>query len=182
VKRDKGVTVITTDETQTIFNIRPKHSRLFGYGEVRSAVLSLLAHGPRHGYGIMKDFASRIGPDYRANAGSVYPVLKQLETDGLVTCKTEDGRKTFSLTRDGKRELAKDPDALGRMILRRQREAATVTGPAGDVAASLHRLQKAAYKAAETIVGNLEREVRLRKALQEAAELFEEFGRSGAGS
>ncbi len=177
MKKDKSVTVIPTGEAQNIFNIRPKHARLFGYGEVRSAVLSLLAHGPRHGYGIMKDFASRIGPDYRANAGSVYPVLKQLEADGLLTCKTQDGRKTFSLTRDGKRELAKDPDALGRMILRRQQEAA-VAGPVGDVAEGMHRLQRSAYKAAETSVGNHARETRLRGVLQQAAELLEEFARN----
>ena len=67
--------------------IRPDlqgRTRFFGFGEVRLAVLSMIEEGPKHGYQIMKELASRLGSLHRVGSGTVYPVLKQLEHNGLV--------------------------------------------------------------------------------------------------
>ena len=56
-----------------------RHGRFFEAGEVRLAILSLLAEGPKHGYQLMKEMKDRSSGMYSASAGSVYPTLQQLE-------------------------------------------------------------------------------------------------------
>ena len=54
-------------------------------GDVRSAILTLLAEAPMHGYQIMQLLAERSGGIWQPSAGSIYPTLQQLEDEGLVT-------------------------------------------------------------------------------------------------
>jgi DNA-binding PadR family transcriptional regulator len=58
--------------------------RFFGPGEVRLALLSLVAEAPSHGYELMKKLEERSAGVYRASAGTVYPTLQQLEDEGLI--------------------------------------------------------------------------------------------------
>jgi DNA-binding PadR family transcriptional regulator len=85
---------------------------------VRLAILSLLTEAPKHGYQLMKELQDFSGGLYAASAGSVYPTLQQLETDGLVTVAVESGRRVYRLTRTGKKEAASDPEALRRIFER----------------------------------------------------------------
>ncbi len=150
-------------------------ARVFELGQVRLAVISLLANGPRHGYGIMKDLRERLGPRYRGSSGSVYPALKQLESEGLVTCETQAGRKQFTLTRTGKRELAKNAEACER-IWRRIDESQTSPLPVdGDVPTLLQRLLRAVYSASEASVGRPGLEAALRGLLGRMAAELETF-------
>jgi DNA-binding PadR family transcriptional regulator len=71
-------------------------------GNVRAAVLSLLAEEPRHGYAIMTELAERSGGLWRPSPGSVYPVLQQLQDEGLVSAESGEGRRVFSLTDEGR--------------------------------------------------------------------------------
>jgi DNA-binding PadR family transcriptional regulator len=80
---------------------RPRPRR----GDVRLAVLTLLAEQPMHGYQIITELGSRSGGVWRPSPGSVYPTLQQLQDEGLVTVAEEDGRRTFSLTDAGKAEV-----------------------------------------------------------------------------
>ena len=89
-----------------------RRGRFFEAGEVRLAILSLLAEGPKHGYQLMKEMKERSGGVYSASAGSVYPTLQQLEDEGLIVAEMQGGRRVYSLTEEGRRELAKDPDAV----------------------------------------------------------------------
>jgi DNA-binding PadR family transcriptional regulator len=86
--------------------------RFFETGEVRLAILSLLAEGPKHGYQLMKEMQDRSGGFYRASAGSVYPTLQQLEDEGLVRAETVGGRRVYQLTDEGRKELEADPDTV----------------------------------------------------------------------
>ena len=95
-------------------------SRFFGPGEVRLAILSLLTDGPRHGYELMKMLAQRSGGIYRASAGTIYPTLQQLEDEGLIKAEAQEGKRVFSITEEGKRELRLEDDAVER-IWRRAR-------------------------------------------------------------
>jgi DNA-binding PadR family transcriptional regulator len=63
-----------------------------GRGNVRAAILALLAEEPRHGYAIMTELAERSGGLWRPSPGSVYPVLQQLQDEGLVSVEEPDGR------------------------------------------------------------------------------------------
>ena len=73
-----------------------------GRGDVRAAVLSLLAERPMHGYQIIQEIGERSGGSWKPSAGSVYPTLQLLADEGLVQVEESNGRKTYSLTDAGK--------------------------------------------------------------------------------
>ncbi len=80
------------------FGGRPKVSR----GDVRIAILHLLAEEPMHGYQIMQELADRTDGLWRPSPGSVYPTLQQLEDEGLVKAEQSEGKNVFALTEDGR--------------------------------------------------------------------------------
>ncbi|HEY0813269.1 MAG TPA: PadR family transcriptional regulator [Pseudonocardia sp.] len=72
-------------------------------GDIRAAVLALVAEQPRHGYEIIQEIAERSSGAWRPSPGSVYPTLSQLEDEGLVRVEQADGRKVVHLTDEGTR-------------------------------------------------------------------------------
>jgi len=72
-------------------------------GDVRTAILLLLAEEPRNGYQLMQEIEERSEGVWRPSPGSVYPALQQLEDEGLVRTLESDGRKLFELTDAGKK-------------------------------------------------------------------------------
>lgn len=73
-----------------------------GRGDVRTAVLALLAEQPMHGYQIIREIDERSGGSWKPSPGSVYPTLQLLTDEGLITAQESDGRKTYSLTEAGR--------------------------------------------------------------------------------
>ena len=71
-------------------------------GDVRQALLTLLAEEPRNGYQLMQEIERRSEGVWRPSPGSVYPALQQLEDEGLVRAEESDGRKLFHLTEAGR--------------------------------------------------------------------------------
>ncbi len=59
-----------------------------------------------HGYEMLQELAHRTHDLWRPSPGSLYPALQLLEDQGLVRSVTEDGRRRFELTDDGRAELA----------------------------------------------------------------------------
>jgi DNA-binding PadR family transcriptional regulator len=81
-------------------------------GDVRLAILGLLAEGPQNGYAVIKTIAERTGGAWKPSPGSVYPTLQQLVDEELVV-STGDGRKTlFELTDAGRAEAASKADEI----------------------------------------------------------------------
>lgn len=76
-------------------------------GDVRSAILTLLAEKPMHGYQIIGELAERSGGMWTPSAGSIYPTLQQLEDEGLVKADEREGRRVFTLTDEGRDQAAK---------------------------------------------------------------------------
>ena len=76
-----------------------------GRGDVRTAVLALLAEKPMHGYQIIQQIEERSGGSWKPSPGSVYPTLQLLADEGLIRAEESNGRKTYSLTEEG-REVA----------------------------------------------------------------------------
>jgi DNA-binding PadR family transcriptional regulator len=72
-------------------------------GDVRSAVLALVAEQPRHGYEIIQEIGERTGGVWRPSPGSIYPTVAQLEDEGLVRTEKADGRRVVHLTDEGTR-------------------------------------------------------------------------------
>ena len=77
-----------------------------GRGDVRAAVLALLAEEPMHGYQIISELTERSGGAWRPSPGSVYPTLSQLTDEGLVRAEETDGRRVFHLTDAGRAVVA----------------------------------------------------------------------------
>ena len=75
-------------------------------GDIRLAVLRLLAEQPMHGYQIIQELSSRSGGAWSPSAGSIYPTLQLLADEGLVTSDETGGKKVFSLTEAGIAALA----------------------------------------------------------------------------
>lgn len=75
-----------------------------GRGDVRAAVLALLAEKPMHGYQIIREIEERSGGSWKPSAGSVYPTLQLLADEGLITAEESNGRKTYALTESGSAE------------------------------------------------------------------------------
>lgn len=73
-------------------------------GDVRAAILTLLAERPMHGYEMTQEIASRSNNLWKPSPGSVYPTLQLLVDEGLIApAETDGSKKTFELTEDGRR-------------------------------------------------------------------------------
>lgn len=64
-------------------------------------MIALLSEQPRHGYEIITEITERSGNSWTPSPGSVYPVLQQLQDEGLVRPEEADGRRVFHLTDAG---------------------------------------------------------------------------------
>lgn len=77
-------------------------------GDVRAAILKLLAERPMHGYEMIQEIAERSQNLWRPSPGSVYPTLQLLVDEGLIAATETDGsKKLFELTDDGRAAVEK---------------------------------------------------------------------------
>lgn len=81
-------------------------------GGVKYLVLDAVADAPRHGYEIMQVIEERSKGAYRPSPGVVYPTLQMLEEMGFLRASEQDGRKTYSITDEGRRELEHNRDTV----------------------------------------------------------------------
>ena len=79
-------------------------------GDVRIAILALLAEKPMHGYQIIQELSDRSGGAWRPSPGSIYPTLQLLEDEGLVSAKEIDGKRVFDVTDEGRKTVADRKD------------------------------------------------------------------------
>jgi PadR family transcriptional regulator, regulatory protein PadR len=78
-------------------------------------VLSALANGPRHGYGIVGEVDELSYGQVRLKIGSLYGVLDRLAAEGLIEPDREEShdgrlRRYYRLTSDGRRALAEEAE------------------------------------------------------------------------
>lgn len=72
-------------------------------GDVRAAILTLLAERQMHGYEMIQEIAERSDNLWKPSPGSVYPTLQMLEDEGLIAAAQTDGsKKLFELTDEGR--------------------------------------------------------------------------------
>src|SRR4051812_49623272 len=94
---------------------RPGRGRA-GRGDVRAAVLALLATEPMHGYQLMQAIADRSGGRWTPSPGAIYPTISQLEDEGLVTVTAEAGRKLVTLTDAGREQVESFRDSASPLV------------------------------------------------------------------
>jgi DNA-binding PadR family transcriptional regulator len=157
--------------------------RFFESGEVRLALLSLLAERPMHGYELMKEMEARSGGMYRASAGTVYPNLQQLEDEGLVRMETsEDGKRVYSITDAGRKALKDEAPGVERIWSRASAwddwsDAWSAGGL--EVMGPLMRLARAAFTAAAR--GDVAQVERVRDLLRKTGEQLEKMTAKDSG-
>ncbi|WNM25604.1 PadR family transcriptional regulator [Demequina capsici] len=119
-------------------------------GDVRAAILVLLAEQPRHGYDLIREIQERSGGAWTPSPGSIYPTLQSLEDEGLVSIDTVDGRRSASLT-DGGRDWVAGHAAEHEGIF----EASAAAESLGALRAELGALKEAAVHVARVPGGDL---------------------------
>ena len=84
--------------------------RRAGRGDIRAAILALLAEQPMHGYQMIQELSERTGGVWRPSPGSVYPTLQQLEDEELVRETASDsGKRVYELTDAGRERAGRAP-------------------------------------------------------------------------
>jgi DNA-binding PadR family transcriptional regulator len=136
-----------------------RESAGFKRGELGPALLSLLESSSKHGYQLKKELIERLGGCYRASGGAVYPRLRRLENEGLVSTESENGRLVYTLTDTGRSELNRERDRIDRIWIRAERRALSAPGCGAEgamVAAAGGVLLKAALSAVKRSGGDPE--------------------------
>ena len=88
------------------------HDRLHSApkGLLRYYILHKIAQKPIHGYEIIQDIDSKTEGAWRPGAGSLYPILKKLVSEGLIQAEpkppTEATRRVYQITPNGVESLA----------------------------------------------------------------------------
>ncbi|WP_246075585.1 PadR family transcriptional regulator [Nonomuraea terrae] len=109
-------------------------------------ILTALAAGPQHGYGIITDVLRISAERVRLRAGTLYAALDRLEREGLVEAGQEEvvdgrARRYYRLTSEGESRLAEEAERLrrnaetaaSRLRARHPRPALSVALPGGVV-------------------------------------------------
>ena len=90
-------------------------------GTLELLVLKALVSGAKHGYGIVEHLREASGDALRVGESALYPALQRLLINGWVTAEwgiSENNRraKYYTLTASGRRQLAREREAFGRVV------------------------------------------------------------------
>lgn len=75
------------------------------HGDLRTAILTALAHDAKNGHQIMQAIGAASGGSWMPTASQVYPMLQQLADEGLLSTQHDGERTVYALT-DAGREAA----------------------------------------------------------------------------
>jgi DNA-binding PadR family transcriptional regulator len=93
--------------------------RIFGPGDLRLVLLSLIGDQSRHGYELIKAVEELFGGSYSPSPGSVYPILTLLEEiDQIRAAASEGAKKRFEITDEGRRVLAENRTLIDAILSR----------------------------------------------------------------
>jgi DNA-binding PadR family transcriptional regulator len=105
-----------------------RRRRVFEQGDLRYALLKLIADKPSHGYELIKAIEDRLGGAYSPSPGVVYPTLTLLEELGYIhAVEAEGARRAYEITDEGRAALAQNKGVV-EAIFRRIGEAAERLG------------------------------------------------------
>jgi PadR family transcriptional regulator PadR len=84
-------------------------------GHLKTLILAgIAASQPKHGYAIISSLRHATDGVFSLNEGAVYPMLHQLEADGLVASEWETStgrrRRSYALTDAGREQLRRDAE------------------------------------------------------------------------
>lgn len=161
---------------------RHRRRRVFGRGDLKFMVLSLLEEQPMHGYEVMQRLEEESGGFYTASPGSVYPVLQMLEDQGYVRVEERDGKKVYHITEEGASFLHENRDRVDDVADRMEDFASMFGGRGmGDLTRSFMRLAQVSFDRAMEAAGDRAAVASLREVLDQAARDVEAWRRPRSG-
>lgn len=95
--------------------MRPRPGRPFQRGDFKYIILNFLKDKPSYGYEIMRALEERFHSFYVPSPGSIYPTLQMLEEMGHVTSSEQEGKKVYTITKEGREFLDKQKEFVDRM-------------------------------------------------------------------
>lgn len=148
-----------------------RRRRPLGHGELKFAVISLIAESPKHGYELIKAIEEITHGAYAPSPGAMYPTLELLLDQGWIRAEESDGKKVFHLTEEG--EAALEDHAEEAQAVMDKLDALAGSGEASDapdLRTALRRLNRTVYKRAACGDLDPEKYETVKAALIEAAE------------
>ncbi|GAB3815385.1 PadR family transcriptional regulator [Micromonospora zhanjiangensis] len=106
---------------------------VFSHGRLRLYLLKLLDDGPKHGYELIRLLEHRFHGTYAPSAGTVYPRLQRMETEGLVAHTRVGGRKVYEITAAGRDELHRRAAELAELEIDISASVADLASLAGQI-------------------------------------------------
>ncbi|MCZ6916834.1 MAG: PadR family transcriptional regulator [Gemmatimonadetes bacterium] len=88
-------------------------------GTLDLLILKAVAHGPRHGYGVVRWIAEQTEDELQIEDGALYTALHRLERRGLLSSKwgmsaAQRRAKFYTMTAKGRRQLEKSESTWNR--------------------------------------------------------------------
>ena len=88
----------------------PRRGSSFQKGDLKYILLDLIKDKPRHGYDIIRELEEQSYGFYKPSPGVIYPTLQMLEEMGYTSSAEQEGKKTYSITKEGLAFLLKKKD------------------------------------------------------------------------
>ncbi|HLY88600.1 MAG TPA: PadR family transcriptional regulator [Acetobacteraceae bacterium] len=149
---------------------RFRGGRVFGHGDLKLILLSLIAEQPRHGYELIRTIEEMFDGAYAPSPGAVYPTLTLLEELGHASVASDDGKKLYTITAEGKAFLAENKEAVDAVMSRMEQTAKMFARAAAPMALreAMHNLKRALFMHGGP--WNAPEVKRIRDIIQKAAE------------
>ncbi|TAK34296.1 MAG: PadR family transcriptional regulator [Chloroflexota bacterium] len=152
--------------------------KFFERGDMKYMILSLLQDKPKHGYEIIKDLEQQFGGFYSPSPGSIYPTLQMLEDQGYVTSMSQDGKRVYSITDEGRAFLSQREDVFEDVRVKWERDwAPRVRHEARNLAREFRDLGQTVFQGTRNVRTEPDRLARIRDVLARAQrEIFDILG------
>lgn len=126
---------------------RFRGGRVFGHGDLKLILLALIAEQPRHGYELIRTIEEMFDGAYAPSPGAVYPTLTLLEEMGHASVQSDEGKKLYSITEEGKAFLAENKETVDAVMSRMQQTAKMFARAAAPMALreAMHNLKRALF-------------------------------------
>jgi DNA-binding PadR family transcriptional regulator len=120
--------------------------RMFGQGDLRLLLLSLIEQQPRHGYELIRTIEEIFAGQYSPSPGAVYPTLTMLEELGHAAVEAaEGGKKRYAITPAGIAHLDQHRDEIEALMKRMNETASRMArhSTPADILQAMHEIKHA---------------------------------------
>jgi DNA-binding PadR family transcriptional regulator len=95
-------------------------------------VLKIIRESPTHGYDIIKRIEQRSAGRWTPSAGSIYPILESLETNGFIRSEEIERKKVYAITPRGETAFDRMAEKKRQLLMEMTQVISDVTGETGE--------------------------------------------------